>query len=101
MIARVWHGTTRKEYREAYLEYIKGTGLKELRKAKGNVGAYVLVRDSQELSEYLVVTLWKSMKAVRDFAGPDADKTVYLPKDSYFLSSSDSVVKLYDVEARV
>lgn len=101
MIARVWRGTTRKEYRAAYLKYLRRTGLKEFKKAKGNAGAYVLVRDSQELTEYLIITLWRSMKAVKDFAGPDADRTVYLPKDSYFLSSSDSVVRLYDVEARI
>lgn len=101
MIARVWHGTTSKENKEAYLDYLRSTGMKAFKKAKGNAGAYILVRDSEELTEYLIVTLWKSMKDVRDFAGPDTDKTVYLPKDSLFLSSSEGTVKHYDVAAQV
>ena len=101
MIARVWHGTTSKENRAAYLKYLRSTGMKELKKAKGIVNAFLLVRDSGDLTEYLVITLWQSMKAIKEFAGPDADKTVYLPKDSYFLSSSEGTVKHYEVAAKI
>jgi len=101
MIARVWHGTTSKENRAAYLKYLKVSGIKAFKKAKGNLGAYILVRDSQELTEYLIVTLWDSMKAVEGFAGGDSSRAVYLPKDSEFLLGLESGVKHYEVAAKV
>lgn len=101
MIARVWHGTTSKENKTAYLKYLRSTGMKELGKAEGIVSAFLLVRDSQELTEYMVITVWESMRAIKKFAGPDADKTVYLPKDSHFLSTSEGTVKHYEVAASI
>ncbi len=101
MIARVWHGTTSKENRAAYLEYLKDTGLKEFKRSKGNVGAFILVRDSQELTEYLVVTLWESMSAIQGFAGKDPSRPVYYPKDSEFLLGLEDSVKHYEVAAKL
>jgi heme-degrading monooxygenase HmoA len=101
MIARVWHGTTSKENKTAYLKYLRSTGMGAFKEAKGNVGAYILVRDSEELTEYLIVTFWESMTAVKGFAGADFDKTVYLPKDSYFLSSSEATVTHFEVAAKI
>ena len=101
MIARVWHGTTSKENRAAYLKYLRVNGIRAFKKAKGNLGAYILVRDSQELTEYLIVTLWDSMKAVEGFAGSDSNRAVYLPKDSEFLLGMEPGVKHYEVAAKI
>ncbi len=101
MIARVWHGTTSKENRAAYLKYLKANSIKAFKKSKGNQGAFILVRDSKELTEYLIVSLWESMEAIEDFAGTDSSKAVYFPKDSEFLLGLEPGVKHYEVAARV
>jgi hypothetical protein len=75
--------------------------MKEFSRSKGNVGAFILVRDSQELTEYLVISLWESMKAVKGFAGDDARKTVYFPKDFEFLLRLEPTVKHYEVAAKL
>ncbi|MDE1858164.1 MAG: hypothetical protein KGI26_03745 [Thaumarchaeota archaeon] len=101
MIARVWHGTTSKENRAAYLMYLKKTGLKEFAKSRGNLGAFILVRDSAELTEYIVVSLWESMAAIKGFAGDDAKKTVYFPQDEKFLLRLEPNVKHFKVAAKL
>ncbi|MDE1853720.1 MAG: hypothetical protein KGI38_08240 [Thaumarchaeota archaeon] len=101
LIARVWHGTTSKANRSAYLRYLKTTGLKLFSDSKGNVGAFILVRDSQELTEYIVVSLWESMSAIKRFAGDEADRTVYAPRDSQFLVDLEPTVKHYEVAAKL
>ena len=101
MIARVWHGTTSKENRAAYQEYLESAVPNEVKGAKGNIGVYILVRDSAELSEFMVVSFWESMKAIEAFAGKDTSKPVYAPRDSEFLTGLESAVKHYDVAAKL
>jgi heme-degrading monooxygenase HmoA len=101
MIARVWHGTTSRENRPAYLKYLKTTGMPAFKKSRGNLGVYLLVRDSQELTEYLIVSLWDSIKAVRGFAGSESEKAVYFPKDSEFLLGLEPDVKHFEVVAKI
>lgn len=101
MIARVWHGTTSRDNRAAYLKYLKTYALRAFRRSEGNVGAYILVRDSQELTEYLIVTLWKTLKDVKGFAGSDSERAVYFPKDSDFLLGLERDVKHYEVAAKI
>jgi heme-degrading monooxygenase HmoA len=101
LIARVWHGATSKANKAAYLGYLKNTGMKEFSLSKGNVGAYLLVRDSQELTEYLIISLWESMRAIKRFAGDDAIKSVYSPKDYEFLLKLEPTVKHYEVAAKL
>ena len=45
MIARTWRGWTRREDADAYVEYLRETGLKEYRATPGNLGAHLLRRD--------------------------------------------------------
>lgn len=101
MIARVWHGTTSKENRPAYVKYLKTTGIRAFKKSKGNVGVFFMVRDSHELTEYLIVSLWDSMKAIEGFAGTDSSKAVYYPKDSEFLLGLEPEVKHFEVVAKI
>jgi heme-degrading monooxygenase HmoA len=101
LIARVWHGTTSKENRAAYVKYLKTTGIRAFKKSKGNIGVFVLVRDSQELTEYLIVSLWDSMKAIEGFAGTDSSRAVYYPKDSEFLLGLEPEVKHFEVAAKI
>ena len=37
-ITRVWHGVTRAEHADAYLEYIVATGIEDYKKTDGNLG---------------------------------------------------------------
>lgn len=101
MIARVWHGVTPKSKRGGHLEQLKKTGLKDFARTKGNAGAYVLARDVGDKTDFVVISLWDSMEAIRAFAGSDADKPRYYPGDSEFLLELEPKLKHYEVVAKI
>lgn len=48
MIARIWHGIVPKEKSDAYLEYLRKTGIPDYQSTEGNKGVYVLRRDEEK-----------------------------------------------------
>lgn len=97
MIARTWRGATRLADGDRYHRYLTATGVASARATEGNRGVYVLRRDAGDRAEFLFVSLWDSMDAVRAFAGPDPDRAVFYPEDDDFLVSRDDSVEHYDV----
>lgn len=60
-IARLWRGTVRAEYREAYVRYVQDTGVPEYVETPGNRAAYVLTRDLDDGTvEVSAFSLWES-----------------------------------------
>jgi heme-degrading monooxygenase HmoA len=97
MIARFWRGVTPESKSNEYFEYLKSTGVKDAQSIKGNKGVMVLRRVSEGQAEFLVISLWDSMDAVRKFAGDDIDASRYFPADSQYLLSLEPEVTHYDV----
>jgi heme-degrading monooxygenase HmoA len=97
MIARTWRGATKAEDAEAYLEYLHETGFADYRKTPGNHGALGLRRIVNGRAEFLLVSLWESEAAIRQFAGNDLEKAVFYPEDERFLVERDDRVSHYEV----
>jgi len=97
MIARQWHGRVLTPKADAYLAYLKRTGLSETRATHGNMGVYVLRRDEDGITHFIVTTLWTSMDAVKSFVGDDTTKARYYPKDDEFLLEREPIVTHYEV----
>lgn len=99
MIARIWQARTRPGMGEAYYEYLEQTGLKEYRATEGFQQVFVLRREIGEETEYVLVTLWDSMDAIRRFAGPEPERAVYYPEDGRYFPEEHlgPLVKHYDV----
>ena len=85
MIARTWHGWTKTENAADYLAYLKKTELKCFRDEPGNVAALTLVREDEDRSHFMVISVWDGMEAVRGFAGDRPDRAVFYPDDDRFL----------------
>jgi len=102
MIARIWQARTRPGMGESYYEYLGKTGLKEYKATPGFRGVLVLRRPEGNASEYVLVTLWDSMDAVRGFAGADPERAVYYPEDDRYFPEEERTphVKHYEVLAR-
>jgi len=96
-IARVWRGTTLRSNSARYLQYLKETGAKDLRRTPGNLGVTIWVRHDDGESEFWVISVWKSKSAIRKFAGEDIEKARYYPKDKEFLLELEPKVKHYNV----
>jgi heme-degrading monooxygenase HmoA len=101
MIARVWRGITLVERADDYLAYLHETGLKDYAKTAGNRGVSVLRRNQGEHCEFVLISLWDSMDAVRAFAGENPDKSVYYPEDDQFLLQMEPLVRHYEVAEQI
>ena len=97
MIARIWRGATRAEDAAAYVAYLRETGLKEYRATPGNVSASVLWRVAGDRAEFVTLSFWESLDAVRAFAGEDVGRAVFYPQDDRFLIERDLTVEHFEV----
>lgn len=84
MIARIWRGVTEAAKADEYVEYLEITGMKDYRSTPGNLGVYVLRQIEDGKAEFLLLTLWESVQAIKAFAGPDYERAVYYPDDGKF-----------------
>ena len=101
MIARIWRGITQADKADDYLAYLQETGLKDYAATPGNRGVTVLRRVQGEHCEFMLVSLWDSMDAVRAFAGENPDKSVYYPEDDRYLLDMEPLVRHYDVAEQI
>jgi heme-degrading monooxygenase HmoA len=97
MIARVWHGQTLPENADAYFAFLTGKVFAGLRNIVGHQGAFVLRRSCNGRTEFQVTTLWRSMEAVREFAGANPDTAVIEPHARALLVEFDLFVRHYEV----
>ncbi|MGH7630579.1 MAG: hypothetical protein ACREOF_14600 [Gemmatimonadales bacterium] len=97
MIARTWRGSTRAEDADSYLDYLHRTGLAAFQATPGNRGAVVLRRIANGRAEFLLLSLWESLEAVRRFAGEEAGRAVFFPEDERYLVGRDLQVDHFDV----
>ena len=97
MIARTWRGWTRSADADAYVEYLQRTGIKEYRETPGNRAAFILRRRDGDRTEFVTLTFWDSLDAVRGFAGDQLEQAVFYPEDDRFLIDRETTASHYDV----
>ncbi|HEY6960375.1 MAG TPA: hypothetical protein VI408_00655 [Gaiellaceae bacterium] len=99
MIARIWQGWTRAEDADAYVAYIERTGLRAYRATPGNRGAWMLRRVVGDRCEFVTLSFWESLDAIRAFAGDDVEQAVFYPEDDRFLVERDTMVTHFEIAA--
>ena len=97
MIARIWRGSTAASKADDYLAYLEATGIKDYRATPGNRGVQVLRRATGEWVEFVLITLWDSLDAIRAFAGEDIEAAVYYPEDERYLVEREDTVRHYEI----
>jgi heme-degrading monooxygenase HmoA len=97
MIGRTWRGATRAIDAEAYVHYLRETGLREYRETPGNRGVLGLRRTLGDRAEFLLLSLWENQEAVRRFAGDDVRRAVFYPEDDRFLVDREEQAAHYAV----
>ena len=96
-ILRLWKGQATPEKAGEYVRHLTNNVLPELRAIPGHRGAYLLRRVVKGKVEFVVLTLWDSMAAVRKFAGAQPEKAVVAPQAQALLSSFDDFVSHYEI----
>jgi heme-degrading monooxygenase HmoA len=97
VIARIWRGRTPPAQADTYFAFLQRTGIKDYRATEGNRGVRVLRRLDGEEAEFMLISLWESLEAVRRFAGDDVERAVYYPEDKDFLLAFEPTVVHYEV----
>ena len=97
MIARTWRGWTSIDDQRAYVAYLLETGIREYEATSGNLGAYILTRTVGDRVEFITLSFWESLDAIRGFAGEDIEVAVFYPADDRFLVDRERTADHYEV----
>ena len=97
MIIREWRIRAKTETQEAFPARFRDHVLPGLRRLSGFAGATVSRRTLGDKVEFLVLTRWDSMDAVRAFAGDDPARAVVDPGVAPLLTDFDPSVAHYEV----
>jgi heme-degrading monooxygenase HmoA len=99
MIARTWHGVTTVAKADEYLRLMHTVAVPDYQAIAGNRGVYVMRRIEGETAHFLLLTLWDSDDAIRQFAGEDIEKAKYYDFDPDYLLELEPTVTHYEVFA--
>jgi len=100
MIVRFWSAhSTELRYPE-YLRHFNQRVLPTLRSKEGFIEARVLAQSDGVVVRFIVETLWSSLAAIENFAGPDRESAVIDEEALDLLTSYDHRVQHYEVTFR-
>src|SRR5437867_12173616 len=97
MIARVWTALTTKQNQHKYYEHFRTDVLPALQRLDGYAGATLNSRGSAERVEILVITRWRSIEALRAFAGPDVEHAVVADEAALVLTTWERRATHYEM----
>jgi heme-degrading monooxygenase HmoA len=100
VIARVWHGWTRPENADAYEKLLRSEVFPGIRRIDGFRGADLLRAEIGDEVEFVTVTFFDSLDAVRAFAGEDYELAVVPPEAQRLLTRFDERSAHYELLAR-
>jgi heme-degrading monooxygenase HmoA len=97
MISRQWRGLAKPAHADSYVKHLREETFLKLGKISGFIDASILKRKVDQGIEFLVVTRWKSMEAIEQFAGRDPDVAVVPEKVQEMMVDYDRSVRHYKV----
>ena len=92
-ITRIWHGRTRAEHADEYLEFLEATGVVDYKSVAGNLSVEIWREMDGEVCYFWTVTKWDGIDSIKLFAGNDYEKAKYYPEDSKFLLEFEPTVR--------
>ena len=97
MISRQWKGVAKDQEADSYINHLKTDTFPTLSKINGFIRASILKRTVEEGIEFLIITEWESMEAIREFAGETVDVAVVPPVVQAMMIKYDRKVSHYEV----
>jgi hypothetical protein len=82
-IARIWRGRTRRDRADEYEAYNHGAGIKPL--IEKALAVQTLREDREHETEFMTISYWESIEAMRRFTGSDPTRIHHLERDEEFL----------------
>jgi len=101
VIVREWRGRAALAKARAYPRHFRDNVLPQLHGIEGFLGARLLRRQLPNANpatvEYVVLTRWSSLEAIKAFAGEDMEKAVVEPQAVAALIDYDHTVRHYEI----
>ncbi len=97
MISRQWRGLAKPVHADSYVKHLREETFRKLRKISGFIDASILRPNVDQGIEFLIVTRWKSMGAIEEFAGREPDIAVVPEKVQEMMVDYDRSVRHYEV----
>ena len=99
MIARIWHGRTRIEDYDEYTEFMKVKAIPDYQKTDGYIKLAFLRNTNENVGHFTLITFWKNLDVIKNFAGENFEKAKYYAEDEKFLLEFEDKVIHYEVFA--
>jgi heme-degrading monooxygenase HmoA len=96
VIARMWRGWARSDQADRYEQHYRSEVMATLGQVPGFRGARLLRRHIGEETEFVSLTLFEDLDAVRGFAGPDYERAVVAGEARQVLIRFDEQVDHYE-----
>jgi heme-degrading monooxygenase HmoA len=100
MIARMWHGWTLPANADACERLLRDEMFPGMQRIEGFQGAHLLRKESGREVEFVTITTFSSLDAVRRFAGEDYEKAVLHPEAHRLLSRHDARSVHYEIRIK-
>jgi antibiotic biosynthesis monooxygenase (ABM) superfamily enzyme len=97
VIERVWRGWIAREKAQAYSDFLQHAFLPAAHAIPGYLGARVLRRDVGDEVEFMTITHFDSLEAIRGFAGDELDRAHVAPEAQQLLSRWDERVSHFEL----
>lgn len=97
VIARVWRGWTGAQDADRYDRHYRSEVVSTLRQVPGFRGARLLRREAEVETEFISLTFFDDLDAIRAFAGEDLETAVVADEARRVLVRFDTRVLHYDV----
>jgi len=97
VISRQWRGIAKRPEADRYISHLRAETFPQLANIPGFVNASILRREVAEGIEFQIVTTWKSIEAIRGFAGENAERAVVPEIVEKMMVSYDRSVDHYEV----
>jgi heme-degrading monooxygenase HmoA len=101
VISRLWHGWTTRANADAYGKLLREEVLPGIHRVRGFKGAQVLRRDTKNEIEFIVITSFDSIDAVKGFAGEDYEVAVIEPAARKLLARFDERAVHYETVVQI
>jgi len=96
MVTRIWRGRTSRERADDYGRFLARTAYPDYGGVEGNRGWLLLRQDREADVEFVFVSFWDSMDALRRYAGADPERPKYYPEDRAALLELPERVEHYE-----
>ncbi len=98
MISRHWTGLAKRERANEYISHLQNDTFRQIKTIDGFISAHILKREVEEGIEFLIITEWRTLDAIRQFAGTNFDTAVVPKLVQDIMIKYDNKVRHYEVD---